>query len=622
MGDRKLRAIGALSFISGTILVLISLGFFWLNVPAQISLPILIGYTAVQFRLAAPLFDRIYRSKWIDLPIWLRQRFPPLGYNPEYSKCDVLLLRTPSAVLSAPDSGDSLGLGYLASVLRQKGYKVCIVDARLQGLDMMQAVELIVAYQPAALGVNLNFQYLEPSTAALIHAARVRGYRGHITLGGLFASVAAEDLLEKIPGIDTIVRFEGELTYPELLSALDRPAEWQTIPGLVYRDPDGRITANPLRQLIADLNTIPDPARDITPVIASLGGYAYVLSSRGCNGVCAYCVQQRSVSEPRGSRWRGREPRAVVDEIQQIREKYDMRLISFVDDDFFGARVNGKTHATRIAEELIARNLDVSILLSIQPRDVTYPEFALLKQAGIDSVILAADNFSQPVLDRYRKQTSVQQNIESIQILKSLEIDAYLGIIMFDPLTSLDELAENLEILKETPFLRPWQILSKLELYRGSPITQEFDRQGLLEWDGFNARYQFQDERIQGVYDGVETLMKILHPAMGELDLFRWGNLNYSDADEWILQHRKDDLEILNVEFNRQALEMALSIVRTQQKTDSPLSGQELASAALQREAELLNRDTIYKLKSLRSQAAQERKEHENNAVLAGVQQA
>lgn len=67
--------------------------------------------------------------------------------------------------------------------------------------------------------MNLNSQYLEPSTAALIHAARLRGYRGHITLGGLFASVAAEDLLEKIPGIDTIVHFEGELTYPEMREA-------------------------------------------------------------------------------------------------------------------------------------------------------------------------------------------------------------------------------------------------------------------------------------------------------------------------------------------------------------------------------------------------------------------
>jgi radical SAM superfamily enzyme YgiQ (UPF0313 family) len=609
-----------LSFISGSILVLLSLGFYWFHVPAQISLPALIGYTAIQFRLAAPLFDLIYRSRWIDLPGWLHERFPPSGFQPECVNCDVLLLRTPSLVLSAPDSGDSLGLGYLASVLRDQEYNVGFIDARLQGLDNMQVVELILAYHPTALGVNLNFQYLEQSTASLIQAVRERGYGGHITLGGLFASVASEELLEKNPGVDTIVRFEGEQTYPELLAALDRPADWHSIAGLVYRGRNGKVITNPLRQLIPELDKLPNPARDMTPLISRLGGYAYVLSSRGCNGVCAYCVQQRSVSEPRGSRWRGRNPLAVVDEIRQIKEQYGVRLISFVDDDFFGALVNGKTHATRVAEALIAQNLDISILLSVQPRDVSYPEFALLKQAGVNSVILAVDNFSQPVLDRYRKLTSVQQNIDSLRILKSLEIDAYLGIIMFDPLTTMGELAENLEILKEIPFLRPWQILSKLEIYRGSPITNDFDQQGLLEWNGFNAYYRFQDEHIQGIYDGIEILMKILHPAMSDLDLFRWGNLHYSEADECILQYSKEELERLNISFNNQAFELAQAVLQRQRESYDPLTGPQLADAALQQEAEQLNRNTLYEIKILRDQAKRDKKQNDNNPLPAELQ--
>ncbi len=62
----------------------------------------------------------------------------------------------------------------------------------------------------------------------------------------------------------------------------------------------------------------------------------------------------------------------------------------------------------------------------------------MLKKAGLDSVILATDNFSQPVLDRYKKLTTVEQNIESVRILESLDIDVYLGLILFDPWTTLD----------------------------------------------------------------------------------------------------------------------------------------------------------------------------------------
>ena len=274
---------------------------------------------------------------------------------------DVILLRTPSEVMSGPDCGEALGLGYLASVLRDRGYQVLFIDARLMGLNVMQIVELLQMYQAPMLGINLNFQFLAASTQQLIEALRARNFAGHLTLGGLYASMAYEDLMAKVPGIDTIVRFEGERTYLELIENVQHPERWKEIEGLVYRQ-NGQVVANPLRPLIPELDTIPDPARDFLPIARDLGGYAYVLSSRGCNGVCSYCVQQHSVTAPKGQRWRGRSAKEVVDEIQEIYEHQKVRLFSFVDDDFFGTKVNGKTHAELVAEEIIRRNLDISIL--------------------------------------------------------------------------------------------------------------------------------------------------------------------------------------------------------------------------------------------------------------------
>ena len=122
------------------LLVVISLTLYWLNVPTNITLPILIVYTVIQFRFSPLLFNRIYESRVVDLRGNLSKRFPPQGYDPDYEGCDVLLLRTPSAVLSGPDCGESLGLGYLASKLREDGLIVKILDSRLEGLDGMQTV--------------------------------------------------------------------------------------------------------------------------------------------------------------------------------------------------------------------------------------------------------------------------------------------------------------------------------------------------------------------------------------------------------------------------------------------------------------------------------------------------
>ncbi len=244
-----------------------------------------------------------------------------------------------------------------------------VIDARLMGLDVMQTVELLQMYTSPVLGVNMNFQYLAPTTTQLIGALRQRKFTSHITVGGLYASVAYEDLMQKCPGIDTLVRFEGERTYLELLDNLDKPQNWSEIPGLVYREKSGKVAANPLRSLIADLDQISNPENAITCHTSRKWAATLMWSARaGCNWVRAgNCVQQRSVSDPKGSRWRGRDPEEVADELQHLRQQFGIRAFSFVDDDFYGAKIDGKTHAEKVAEALIKRKLDLNFLISVQP---------------------------------------------------------------------------------------------------------------------------------------------------------------------------------------------------------------------------------------------------------------
>ena len=619
MTDRRIRTIIVFAFVAGLFIASVSFGMYIRKWPTWTLVTIFVVYSIAQVSFAPLVYRRIYESRLVDLPAFLRKRYPPLGYqnfseNPDDSY-DVILLRTPSQVLSAPDCGEAMGLGYLAGELRKRNVNVLVLDARLMGLDVMQTVELLMMYKTPMLGINLNFQYLAPTTFQLVRALRQRKYSSHITMGGLYASVAYEELMELVTGIDTIVRFEGEKTYLDLVENLDQPEEWSNIQGLVFRDNSGNIIVNPMRPLISDLNEIVNPERDYLPYIKKMGGYAYVVSSRGCNGVCAYCVQQRSVSDPKGSRWRGRDPVEVAEELKHVRDEYGIRAFSFVDDDLFGAKVNGKTHAERVAEALIEKNVDIDFLISVQPRDIEYESCSLLKQAGLNSVILAVDNFSQGVLDRYRKLTTVEQNLQSINILNDLDIDAYLGIIMFDPWTTLDELTENLSVMRDLPYLRPWQILSKLEVYHGSPITEELEELGLLDIDGFSFRFRYLDNRIQGVYLAIESLMKILHPSLMELDKFRWGNLDYTDPDCWILKHRREELRDLNREYNRDVLDLAIEIVQHQSKSTEPIEPTSLADGRLIRQAEIINETTLRKISSLRDEMQETDEDLEVNTV-------
>lgn len=603
MNDRKLRTIGWLSFLCGTALVCISTALYEFHLPSTITVPVLIVYSVVQYRLATVLYRRLYQSRLADLPVRLRKKYPPSGYEQPARPLDVLLVRPPSAVLSGPDCGESLGLGYLASELKNQGWEARIVDARLQALDAMQTAELILAYNPAALGINLNFQYLAPVTAELLQAVRQRGYTGHITLGGLYASVAAEFLIGNLPEVDTIVRFEGEETYPQLLQNLNNREEWSQIQGLVFRLPDGSAQLNPYRPLIAQIDDIPTPDRQHLPLAVSQGGYAYVLTSRGCKGHCTYCVQQRSVTRPAGKRWRSRDPRQVVDEIEACVTQFGAKKVSFVDDDFFGPFRKEETHAHQVAKEIIARKLETEILISVQPNDVQTEVFALLKKAGLKSVILAVDNFCPAVLKRYGKNSSLADNFHSLEVLKNLEIDAYLGLIIFDPWVTLEELASNFQALQGVPYLRVWQILSKLEVYHGSAIAEELEAQGMLTWEGFSARYQYQDSRIQGVYTAIENILKLAYPAMAEFDRFRWGNLEFTEIDQLVIQHCSKKLTVLNGQFNDSVLELVIQIVRRQQESEAPLLVTQLADQDLSQQAEALSLSTLRQIQVLRTEA-------------------
>src|SRR5690554_1758202 len=80
-----------------------------------------------------------------------------------------------------------------------------------------------------------------------------------IVAGGPEVTYDPVETLEDNPALDIIVKGEGEETFKELLAALaDRKKEaLEKIPGLVYRDEEGKIRENQERELICNLDTIP-----------------------------------------------------------------------------------------------------------------------------------------------------------------------------------------------------------------------------------------------------------------------------------------------------------------------------------------------------------------------------
>ncbi|MGZ8425275.1 MAG: cobalamin B12-binding domain-containing protein, partial [Candidatus Binatia bacterium] len=103
----------------------------------------------------------------------------------------------------------NLGLGYLAAVLRRHGYAVQVVDIEQEPEAIARMAREI---DPVLIGFSLIFQFYIDRYARLLALLRAHGVACHFTIGGHFPSLSYRQTIELIPELNSVVRFEGEMT--------------------------------------------------------------------------------------------------------------------------------------------------------------------------------------------------------------------------------------------------------------------------------------------------------------------------------------------------------------------------------------------------------------------------
>jgi methylmalonyl-CoA mutase cobalamin-binding subunit len=95
------------------------------------------------------------------------------------------------ALIGYQDQGN-LGMGYLAAVLRRRGYTVELIEIRDDPAEM--AARLGVC-SPLIIGFSLIFQAFLPQFRRVAQQFRAAGVTSHFTIGGHFASLCHDELL-------------------------------------------------------------------------------------------------------------------------------------------------------------------------------------------------------------------------------------------------------------------------------------------------------------------------------------------------------------------------------------------------------------------------------------------
>ncbi|MFZ0282751.1 MAG: radical SAM protein [Bacteroidales bacterium] len=389
-------------------------------------------------------------------------------------------MSTKPVVIVAFEEFDNLGVRYLASVLSDGGYEPVIIDFR-DGKEKI--LQLINRLKPLLVGFSVIFQYHLYEFQELINFLRKScGVTSHFTAGGQYASMRFEDLFNYIPSIDSIVRFEGEYTFLELVNHIHNGTDWRKIKGLAFREND-KIIANPLRQPETDLDRFPYPLRPPLSGYALGKKFATIIAGRGCINNCSFCNNTEYIKQSSFPFQRVRKPEKVVEEMDFLFRKKDCSVFLFEDDDFPINGKEGDAWIDRFCKELEHNKLAGKIIWKIncRPDEIEFNRFKLMKNHGLYLVFLGIDDGTNDGLVRLNKHMTTAQCQNGVNILKELEIGVDYGFMLFQPASTFKSVNDNLDFLRQLcgDGSTPAKFL-KLRPFFGTKIERELRKEGRL----------------------------------------------------------------------------------------------------------------------------------------------
>lgn len=407
-------------------------------------------------------------------------------------------------ILVGPEIEENLSLRYIASSLAKAGHETSIVPFNGEA-DFVPALQTILAERPVLVGISLAFQWRARDFLALAVALRDSGYRGHITLGGHFATFESREILLDFAEVDSVCRQEAEETMVKLVDALVREqggarADLTSIDGLSLRA--GETVVSTGHPPLPDLAKIPWPDRRGTPAACFGHGIAPLVSSRGCYANCTFCciAAWHEQSLP-GKRYRLREVDDVADEMVAMKKERGIDIFVFHDDNFFvpGHKRNIERF-NALADALEARNIGrFATVVKARPTDVEPEVFSVLKnRLHAIRAYIGIETDADQGLRTLRRWAKSKQNHRSIETIRALDLYTCFNVLLFDPDTTVESIETNLAFMEyaaDCPFN-----FGRVELYAGTPLLARMQAEGRCRGDYMQWDYDLGSPEVERVF--------------------------------------------------------------------------------------------------------------------------
>lgn len=335
-----------------------------------------------------------------------------------------------------------LGILYISSYLKSKGFDVAVFDTTFSDLEHFQAY--VLEQQPSVVGIYTNMM-TKRNVLKMIDFLKQQNI--YIVLGGPDPPYYAKQYLDY--GADIVVQGEGEITLEALLPHLKKYGLTQLdlIQGIKWLDDSGNLIENDPRPMIADLSEHPFPDREAIDIEAYMQVWkthhgkssVSVINARGCPYTCTWC--SHSVF---GNTHRRRRPESAADELLWIKERYNPDLIWYADDVL---TINHRWWYA-YADELAKRGVQIPFEGISRADRLDEKMVAKLAEMGCFRIWNGSESGSQKILDAMKRKVKKVDVQAKTHLLQKYGIEAGMFIMLGYHTETIEDIEETVEHLK------------------------------------------------------------------------------------------------------------------------------------------------------------------------------
>jgi anaerobic magnesium-protoporphyrin IX monomethyl ester cyclase len=299
-----------------------------------------------------------------------------------------------------------------------------------------------------------------------------------LAFGGVFASLNAALVKLQCPEVNYVCRGDGEQLVLDLLAHWDAP---EAVQGLTWMK-DGQVINNPNRTTERNLDQWPFPDRESLPLdfvesmpldvpaVLSMERFTTMQTSRGCPWPCVFC----DIPIFNDGKWRFRSAEHVVEEFKYL-QNLGYGAVYFVDDHFLlkPKRIEG------ICQGIIDNGITIEWGVEGRVDSVCQPLFPIMAKAHCRTIMFGIESGSQKVLDRLKKEQTLEEVESAVTTAKKAGIEIVHGFfVVGNPDETVEDMRATFDFASK---LRLDTFgFNRLCVYRGTPLWQEYVKRGVV----------------------------------------------------------------------------------------------------------------------------------------------